>query len=43
VVKVRSELVDTATEPGDLVAVVIRQRAERVANSRSQSGSMPAK
>jgi hypothetical protein len=43
VVKRRSELVETATEAGDLVVVVIRQRAQRLASSRSQSGWMSAK
>jgi hypothetical protein len=42
-VKVRSELVATATDPGDFVAVVIRQRAQRLARSRTQTGSMSAK
>jgi hypothetical protein len=42
-VKVRSELVETATDPGDLVAVVIRQRAQRLASSRIHAGSMSAK
>lgn len=43
VVKRRSELVEMATEAGDFVVVVIRQRAQRLASSRSQSGSMSAK
>jgi hypothetical protein len=42
-VKRRSELVDTDTDAGDLVAVVIRQRAQRLASSRSQSGWMSEK
>jgi hypothetical protein len=37
-VKRRSELVETATDAGDLVVVVIRQRAQRLASSRSQLG-----
>ena len=43
VVNRRSELVETATDAGDFVVVVIRQRAHRLASSRSQSGSMSAK
>ena len=43
VVKRRSELVETATDAGDFVVVVIRQRAQRLASSRSHAGWISAK